>query len=279
MLAAGLLAKKAVEKGLKVNPAVKASLAPGSRVVTDYLEEDRTARRTSNKLRLQHGRLRLHHLHRQFRSARRRTSRKPSSKNDLVTRRGALGQPQLRGARAPEHASRTSSMSPPLVVAFALAGRVDIDLSCEPLGTGKDGAPVYLADIWPTLAGGARRDAGRAQARGLPQALPATSPPRTRSGTRSRPRVGNVYEFDAKSTYIQEPPFFTNFSHDARRHRADHRRARARHLRRLGHHRPHLARPARSRRASPAGKFLVEQRRRRSRTSTATARAAATTAS
>ncbi|MFM8337915.1 MAG: aconitate hydratase, partial [Opitutaceae bacterium] len=101
-------------------------------------------------------------------------------------------------------------MSPPLVVAFALAGRVDIDLSCEPLGEDKEGAPVYLADIWPTLA--EVRDAMQAALkpevfRKLYRDFAAQNP----KWNEIPASTGNVYEFDAKSTYIQEPPFFANF--------------------------------------------------------------------
>ena len=149
MLAAGLLARKAVEKGLKVNPAVKASLAPGSRVVTDYLK--RTGLQAFlNKLRFNlvgYG----------------CTTCIGNSgpldpgiedavvKNDLVTASVLSGNRNFE-ARIHPSVKANFLMSPPLVVAFALAGRVDIDLSCEPLGTGKDGQPVYLADLWPTLA-------------------------------------------------------------------------------------------------------------------------------
>ena len=132
-------------------------------------------------------------------------------------------------------------MSPPLVVAFALAGRVDIDMTCEPLGKDKDGAPVYLADLWPTLQ--EVRDAMQSALkpevfRKLYKNFAAQNP----KWNEIPSSVGNVYEWDAKSTYIQEPPFFTNFSMTARQHQAHHRRAGARHLRRLGDDRPHFAR-------------------------------------
>jgi 3-isopropylmalate dehydratase small subunit/anti-anti-sigma regulatory factor len=207
MLAAGLLAKKAVERGLKVNPAVKSSLAPGSRVVTDYL----TARSSSPT---------------STRSASRRsaTAARPASatpgplaapieeaitKGDLVAASVLSGNRNFE-ARVHQSIKANFLMSPPLVVAFALAGRVDIDMSTEPLGKGSDGKDVFLKDIWPTLA----------EVRDLMQSAlkpevfrgsTRTSRPRTRSGTRSRPR-GDTYAFDPKSTYIQEPPFFAGFS-------------------------------------------------------------------
>ncbi len=102
-------------------------------------------------------------------------------------------------------------MSPPLVVAFALAGRVDIDLAHEPLGTGKDGRPVLLKDIWPSL----REIRDLMQSALQPEVFRklykdfAAQNPKWNEIPSS---TGNVYEWDAKSTYIQEPPFFGNFS-------------------------------------------------------------------
>ncbi|MEO0039349.1 MAG: aconitate hydratase, partial [Verrucomicrobiota bacterium] len=145
MVAAGLVAKKAVEKGLKVNPNVKCSLAPGSRVVTDYLNEIQlsgyldqlgfnlvgygctTCIGNSGPLDADiEGAIK---------------------QGDLVTASVLSGN---RNFEARVHGAVRSNflMSPPLVVAFALAGRVDIDLDVEPLGTGKDGKPVFLKDVW-----------------------------------------------------------------------------------------------------------------------------------
>jgi aconitate hydratase len=184
MLAAGLLAKKAVEKGLKVNPAVKASLAPGSRVVTDYLKKT-GLQPYLNKLRFNtvgygcttcignSGPLDAN-------------IEDAVVKNDLVTASVLSGNRNFE-ARVHQNIKSNFLMSPPLVVAFALAGRVDIDLSCEPLGTDKDGAPVYLADIWPSLT--EVRDAMQSALkpevfRKLYKNFAAQNP----SGTRSRPR-------------------------------------------------------------------------------------------
>ena len=168
MLAAGLLAKKAVEKGLKVNPAVKASLAPGSRVVTDYLKKTGLTPYL-NKLRFNtvgYGCTTCIGNSGPLDPA----IEDAVVKNDFVTASVLSGNRNFE-ARVHQNVKSNFLMSPPLVVAFALAGRVDIDMSCEPLGKDKDGAPVYLADLWPTLAGGSRRDAIRAQAGSFPQAL------------------------------------------------------------------------------------------------------------
>jgi len=208
MLAAGLLAKKAVERGLKVNPVVKTSLAPGSRVVTDYLKKTGLTPYL-NKLRFNtvgYGCTTCignsGPLHPSVEEA--------VTKNDLVTASVLSGNRNFE-ARVHQNVKSNFLMSPPLVVAFALAGRVDIDLSCEPLGTGKDGRPVYLADLWPTLQ--EIRDAMQSALkpevfRKLYKDFAAQNP----KWNEIPSSVGNVYEWDAKSTYIQEPPFFTNFT-------------------------------------------------------------------
>jgi aconitate hydratase len=208
MLAAGLLAKKAVEKGLKVNPAVKASLAPGSRVVTDYLKKTGLAPYL-NKLRFNtvgYGCTTCIGNSGPLDPA----IEDAVVKNDLVTASVLSGNRNFE-ARVHQNVKSNFLMSPPLVVAFALAGRVDIDLSCEPLGKGKDGEPVYLADLWPTLQ--EVRDAMQSALkpevfRKLYKDFAAQNP----KWNEIPSSVGNVYEWDTQSTYIQEPPFFTHFS-------------------------------------------------------------------
>ena len=207
MLAAGLLAKKAVERGLKVNPIVKTSLAPGSRVVTDYLKK--------TGLTPYLNKLRFHTvgygcttcignsgpLHPAVEQA--------VTENDLVAASVLSGNRNFE-ARVHQNIKANFLMSPPLVVAFALAGRVDIDLTCEPLGTDKEGVPVYLADLWPTLQ--EIRDAMQSALkpevfRKLYKDFAAQNP----KWNEIPASVGDVYDWDAKSTYIQEPPFFTQF--------------------------------------------------------------------
>ena len=208
MLAAGLLAKKAVAKGLKVNPLVKSSLAPGSRVVTDYLEKTGLAPF-------------LDQLGFQTVGYGCTTCIGNSGpldpkieeavvKNDLVAASVLSGNRNFE-ARVHQNIKSNFLMSPPLVVAFALAGRVDINLAAEPIGTGKDGSPVYLRDIWPTLQ--EVRDQLQAALkpevfRKLYTDFAAQNP----KWNEIPSTTGNVYSFDEKSTYIQEPPFFTNFS-------------------------------------------------------------------
>jgi aconitate hydratase len=208
MLAAGLVAKKAVEKGLAVSPLVKSSLAPGSRVVTDYL----------NKTGLQPY---LDLLGFQVVGYGCTTCIGNSGplaapieeavvKNDLVAASVLSGNRNFE-ARVHQNIKANFLMSPPLVVAFALAGRVDIDMSTEPLGKGKDGREVYLKDLWPSL----REIRDHMQAALKPEifrALYKDFAGQNPKWNEIPSSTGNVYEWDRKSTYIQEPPFFENFS-------------------------------------------------------------------
>jgi aconitate hydratase len=207
MLAAGLLAKKAVEKGLKVNPAVKASLAPGSRVVTDYLKK--------TGLQSYLNKLRFNLVGYGCTTCIGNSGPLDANIEDAIVKNDLVAASVLSGnrnfeARVHQNIKANFLMSPPLVVAFALAGRVDIDMSCEPLGTAKDGSPVYLADLWPTLQ--EIRDAMQLALK------PEIFRKLYKNFAEQNPKwneipssTGNVYEWDAKSTYIQEPPFFTEF--------------------------------------------------------------------
>ena len=207
MLAAGLLAKKAVERGLKVDPAVKTSLAPGSRVVTDYL--DKTG---LQKYLDQLGFNLVGYgcttcignsgpLHPNIEKA--------INQFDLVAASVLSGNRNFE-ARVHQNVKANFLMSPPLVVAFALAGRVNVDLSTQPIGKGNNG-DVYLRDVWPTLA--EVRDA-------MQSALtPDVFRKLYRDFADQNPKwneipssTGDVYQWDEKSNYIHEPPFFKDFS-------------------------------------------------------------------
>src|SRR5213076_2169429 len=148
MLAAGLLAKKAVERGLEVNSMVKTSLAPGSRVVTDYLN------RTGLQPYLDQLGFNLVGYGCTTCIGNSGPLAAPVdeaiSKYDLVAASVLSGNRNFE-ARVHQSIKANFLMSPPLVIAFALAGTVDIDLVKEPLGKGKDGKDVYLKDIWPSL--------------------------------------------------------------------------------------------------------------------------------
>ena len=207
MLAAGLLAKKAVEKGLKPNPAVKASLAPGSRVVTDYL--------TKTGLQPYLDKLGFNLVGYGCTTCIGNSGplagpiEEAVVKNDLVAASVLSGNRNFE-ARVHQNIKANFLMSPPLVVAFALAGRVDIDLNSEPIGQGTSG-PVYLKDIWPTLKE-VRDQLQTALKPEVFQKLYRDFAGQNPKWNEIPSSTGNVYEWDAKSTYIQEPPFFTNFS-------------------------------------------------------------------
>ena len=207
MLAAGLLAKKAVEAGLIMDPTVKTSLAPGSRVVTAYL--DKTGLQPYlDKLGFQtvgygcttcignSGPLNPE-------------VEKAITDNDLVAAAVLSGNRNFE-ARIHQNIKANFLMSPPLVVAFALAGRVDIDFAKEPIGKGKDGKEVFLKDIWPSLA--EIRDTLRtALTPEMFATLYGDFAGQNPKWNEIQAPTGSIYDWDTKSTYIQEPPFFEKF--------------------------------------------------------------------
>ncbi len=211
MLGAGLLAKKAVEKGLRVRPTVKTSLGPGSRVVTEYLEK--------TGLQPYFDQLGFHLVGYGCTTCIGNSGpldphiEETIVKNDLVVASVLSGNRNFE-ARVHQNVKANFLMSPPLVVAFALAGTVDIDLSQDPIGKGKDGEDVYLRDIWPSTE----------EIGGL---LSAANDPETyrrlyRDFAEQNPlwaeipsTTGKVYEWDESSTYIQEPPYFDKFGMEA----------------------------------------------------------------
>src|SRR5213083_1605532 len=208
MIAAGLLAKKAVERGLRVDPAVKTSLAPGSRVVSNYLEK------TGLQKYLDQLGFNLvgygcttcignsGPLHPNIEKA--------IHEHDLVAASVLSGNRNFE-ARVHQHIKANFLMSPPLVVAFALAGRVDLDLSKDPMGRDSGGKEVYLRDLWPTL----REIRETMQSALTPEVFRrlyrdfADQNPKWNEIPSS---TGDIYRWDETSDYIHEPPFFKNFS-------------------------------------------------------------------
>jgi aconitate hydratase len=202
MLAAGLLARKAVEKGLRVRPTVKTSLAPGSRVVSTYLEKT-GLQRDLDALGFQvvgYGCTTCIGNSGPLDPA----VEKLIAENDLVTASVLSGNRNFE-ARIHPAVKANFLMSPPLVVAFALAGRVDLDLSAEPLGRGKDGKEVHLEDLWPSAAEVAALLAQAAD----PEAYRRNYSDFThnRAWNELPVKGGKLYEWDPASTWIQEPPF------------------------------------------------------------------------
>jgi aconitate hydratase len=207
MLAAGLLAKKAVERGLKVPQVVKTSLAPGSRVVTEYYR----------KAGLQEylNRLGFHTVGYGCTTCIGNSGPLDPRVEDAITRHDLIGVSVLSGnrnfeARVHQSIKANFLMSPPLVVAFALAGRIDIDLSKDAIGQGSDGQDVYLRDLWPTLQ--EVRDAVRtALAPEDFHRMYANFAEQNPLWNEIPSSTGLVYEWDSTSTYIHEPPFFRDF--------------------------------------------------------------------
>ena len=211
MLGAGLLAKKAVERGLKVNPAVKSSLGPGSRVVTDYLNKTGLSQYldTLGFQTVGYGCTTCignsGPLHPAIEEA--------VTKNDLVAASVLSGNRNFE-ARVHQNIKANFLMSPPLVVAFALAGRVDIDLSSEPIGTGKDGKPVFLRDIWPSQKE-VRDVMSTALSPEIFRKLYTDFASQNPKWNEIPGTVGDVFEWNKQSTYVQEPPFFAAFGMSA----------------------------------------------------------------
>jgi aconitate hydratase len=208
MLAAGLLAKKAVERGLQVPAYVKSSLAPGSRVVSDYLAKTGLQRYLDA--------LGFNLVGYGCTTCIGNSGPLPAPIEEAVVKNDLVAASVLSGNRnfeARVHSSVKANflMSPPLVVAFALAGHIDIDLTTEPIAKDKTGKDVYLRDLWPTMQ--EIRDAMKSALkpeifRALYKDFAAQNP----AWNEIPSSVGDVYRWDTKSTYIQEPPFFEDFS-------------------------------------------------------------------
>ncbi len=208
MLAAGLLAKKAVERGLTLNSNVKASLAPGSRAVTDYLEQ--------TGLQPYLNQLGFNLVGYGCTTCIGNSGPLAPAIDALLQQQDIIAASVLSGnrnfeARVHQSIKANFLMSPPLVVAYALAGSVLVDLATEPLGRDKEGKDVYLKDIWPTLA---EINAVAASAFDPNTYQQLYSDVEHKNALWSEiPQVGNeVYDWEATSTYIQEPPYFESFS-------------------------------------------------------------------
>ena len=254
MIAAGLLAKKAVERGLRVDPGVKTSLAPGSRVVSDYLHK------TGLQKYLDQLGFNLvgygcttcignsGPLHPNIEKA--------IHKYDLVAASVLSGNRNFE-ARVHQHIKANFLMSPPLVVAFALAGRVHINLTREPLGKDRNGKKIFLRDLWPSLS--EIREA-------MQMALaPETYRKLYRDFADQNPKwndipssTGDIYQWDEKSDYIHEPPFFEKFSMEPG-HIEEIRGARALGIFFFLFTTDHISPAGAIKESSPAGKYLTSR--------------------
>lgn len=207
MIAAGLLAKKAVERGMSLPPYVKASLAPGSRVVTQYLE----------KIGLQQFLDRIGFNLVGYGCTTCIGNSGPLSpaieslisENDLVLASVLSGNRNFE-ARIHQSIKANFLMSPPLVVAFALAGRIDIDLNREPLGRDALGRPIYLRDIWPSQEE-IREKLRYAFDADVYRRLYGDFAGQDPLWNEIPAGAGEVYQWDPESTYVREPPYFDEF--------------------------------------------------------------------
>jgi aconitate hydratase len=208
MVAAGLLAKHAVERGLTVPRHVKTSLAPGSRVVTDYFRQ--------SGLEAYLDKIGFNTVGYGCTTCIGNSGPLPEfiakavTENDLVVASVLSGNRNFEGRINP-HVKANYLASPPLVVAYALAGTTDIDLNCEPLGVGRDGQPVYLKDIWPSQA----EVQSIVDSCVLPEMFEHEYDnvwQKNEKWNAIDVSRGELYEWDADSTYIQEPPFLVDLT-------------------------------------------------------------------
>ena len=204
LIAAGLVAKKAVEKGLKVKPWVKTSLAPGSQVVTDYLKAAGLTKSLDA--------LGFNLVGYGCTTCIGNSGPLPEAISDAVNQGDLVACSVLSGnrnfeGRVNQDVRANYLASPPLVVAYALAGSMNIDLATESLGEGKDGNPVFLKDIWPTS-----EEIAVLQRKHVTQKMFATRYADVFKGDKNWQGIkvagGQTYTWDMGSTYVQNPPYF-----------------------------------------------------------------------
>lgn len=208
MIAAGLLAKKAVEKGLTVPPWVKTSLAPGSRVVTDYY--------TKSGLLPYLEKLRFNVVGYGCTTCIGNSGPLPADVTDSINAHGLVAVSVLSGNRNFEGRVNVDVranylMSPPLVVAYAIAGRIDHDFATSPLGLDQNGGPVFLKDIWPTQA-----EVSESIAKGLSSESFTKEYSTVTLGDNNwqglKFPLGDTYEWEPDSTYIRKAPYFDSIT-------------------------------------------------------------------
>src|SRR5205807_8461067 len=211
MLGAGLLAKKAVERGLQVKPWVKTSLAPGSKVVTDYL--------AASGLNIYLDKLKFNLVGYGCTTCIGNSGPLPEAigaaikENNLVAVAVLSGNRNFEGRIHPLVRANYLA-SPPLVVAYALAGKMDVDLQTEPLGSDKSGKPVYLRDVWPTQKEVMDTINSTIRAEMFRKAYEESLEGDERWKRIEAPS-GELFQWDSASTYVKRPPFFENMPRQA----------------------------------------------------------------
>ena len=254
MIAAGILAKKAVERGLEVKPWVKTSLAPGSRVVTDYLKD--------SGLMPYLEKLRFHLVGYGCTTCIGNSGPLPEPVSAAVKDGGLVVASVLSGNRNFEgrinpQVRANYLASPPLVVAYALAGNMDIDLTVDPLGHDKSGNPVYLREVWPSQKEVSDAISSSVRAEMFRKAYEESLQGDDRWKGLDAP-AGELFQWDERSTYVKRPPFFDNMP----RHAPGLKNIRgARVLAVLGDSitTDHISPAGSIQPESPAGKYLIER--------------------
>ena len=208
MVGAGLLARNAVENGLSVKPWVKTSLAPGSQVVTDYLNQA--------GLQKDLDKLGFNLVGYGCTTCIGNSGPLPEEISNTIHENGLAVASVLSGnrnfeGRVNNDVRANYLASPPLVVAYALAGSITIDLTTEPLGTGKDGKPVYLKDIWPSS-----KEIAKLVRKAVKKSMFKERYGDVFKGDPEWQAIavegGLTYQWDTKSTYVQEPPYFADMT-------------------------------------------------------------------
>jgi len=254
MLAAGLVAKKAVERGLHVPSFVKTSLAPGSRVVTEYYRKSGLQRYLDQ--------LGFYLVGYGCTTCIGNSGPLDPRIEESIAKADLIGVSVLSGnrnfeARVHQSIKANFLMSPPLVVAFALAGRIDIDMANEPIGRDTKGNDVFLRDLWPTMA-----EIREVMEQALDpedfRRLYASFGDQNPLWNQIPSSTGRLYQWDPCSTYIQEPPFFDDFSMQPTPP-ADITGARALAVFGDSVTTDHISPAGSIKPSSPAGRYLVEQ--------------------
>ncbi len=255
MIGAGLLAKKARALGLTRKPWVKTSLAPGSKVVTDYLVKGGLLKPLEE--------LGFNLVGYGCTTCIGNSGPLPEAIEGAVKGHDLVVASVLSGnrnfeARVHPDVKANYLASPPLVVAYAIAGTVDIDLATQPLGTSQDGRPIYLRDVWPSA-----EEVDRAVANNVTSEQFRTQYADVFKGSAQWQSIaaggGDMYQWNPKSTYIQEPPFFTTMTLEEPKAIASIRGARC--LAKLGDSvtTDHISPAGNIKTDGPAGKYLQAQ--------------------